>query len=273
MSLKRLRCPAYPMCTAEYVVHFPDGPGQNSWGTTVRHVVPSGSMMNERCPASGIRVTWVGRIKGGDRERINVVGADWVRRTAEALATRANDHAADEIEQGLRELLQIGREPDRPRDDYFPGRPADVPEPGVGERPAGLVPWDIGGGLLGRAAVDNARDQLRTLLTMAIEEMGAAQDTLARMTALVDSVGALAEAVKSNLTATSGLLAAAIGTGDGLSAPPEPAARMQAQVAAAVEGVTRSESSITESLKVKIEQTFSQVGAAIEAAREYQAIP
>lgn len=245
-----IQCPAYPTCTSRQTVEFPAGMGRNSWGTYPEHAIPSGSLEGRRCPASGVRITWTGRLKPGAMAQITEVIATWMRGVID------------------RTGLHLGRPVDAPKDSYFPGRPADAPEPGVGERPAGRAPLDIGGGFLGRAAVENARDQLRALLAMTISHMGMAQDTLARITGMIDSVAALRETVASNLQATQGLVSAAIGTG---TDAPEQAQVMQAQLARAMETVTSD--GMTMALRVQVEKAFSEIAAAVQAAEEYRAMP
>lgn len=228
----------------------------------------------DECPGSGARIMADGRPHMADALSIQAAGTQWVREQVAAL--RRGDSELDEDAANLlrdlmqQEGIQLGRRPEQPVSNYFPGRPADAPEPGVGERPAGRPAMDLGGGFLGRAAVDNARDQLRTLVTMAIDQMASGQDTLARMTALVDSIAALASVVQENLRASQGLIEAAVGNGDHL---PESAVSLRAQLAAATESARPSSEGLTVALRVQIEMAFSQLASAIEAANEYRALP
>lgn len=285
-----MRCPAAPMCTAD-VIPTPWG-GDASLGIASTIPVHYRGGAGE-CPASGSRILRDGTVHRGDHLRIQEAGAKWLRERlavsksrirntssqdrAKRLAEEANKLAGEPgVEELMKRLLHeeglpLGRPADQPIDNYFPGRPADVPEPGVGERPTGPAPWDLGGGFLGRAAVDNARDQLKTLVGMAVDQMASGQDTLARMTAMVDSVSALASVVAENLRAAEGLVAAAVG-GDA-SDLPESATQLRAQLAVASQTLALANDGLTMAMRVKIEQGFSQIAVAIEAARQYQALP
>jgi hypothetical protein len=112
----------------------------------------------------------------------------------------------------------VGAGPDRPIDEFYPGRPADAPEPGPGDPPAERVPFDIGGEHLGRAAVDNAREQLQALLGMVIEQLGQTGDTLAKATGLTESVEAQRLASMAALGSAQSLMTTAVGGGGQLAA-------------------------------------------------------
>lgn len=227
------------------------------------------------CPASGARIfVDTGEVHPDDAAHIRRAGTEWVREVVSELRDGTSKLDTDTADL-LRGLLQIegismptAREISPPPDSYFPGRPADAPEPGVGERPAGRPAMDLGGGFLGRAAMENARDQLRGLIALTIDQMASAQDTLARMTGLVDSLVALTSVVGENLRSANATANAAIGTGPSL---PPSAEQLRAQLIAALESGTPSRTGMLSAMRVQIELTYSQLAAGIEAAREYQA--
>jgi hypothetical protein len=269
-----MRCPAYPMCNAVYAL-------EPTTGGPIIGIYPPHDIVGSsigRCPGSGARVLGDNRIHEADRMHIRRAGAAWLRKVVQRSADSGRIHG--DAEQLLTQLADqlaaegpvsgahLGRPANGPREIYFPGRPADAPEPGVGERPAGRPAMDLGGGFLGRAAVDNARDQLQTLMGLAIEQIAQGQDTLAKMTGLVDSLKALDTVVGDNLRTAQGLLTAAVGSGHNV---PEPAHRLRALLAAA--GAMNASASEITATRVRVEKTYSQLVAAIEAAREYRALP
>jgi len=167
----------------------------------------------------------------------------------------------------------VGAGPDRPIDEFYPGRPADAPEPGPGDPPAERVPLDIGGEHLGRAAVDNARDQLRQLLAAVIEQSGQAQEVLAKATAMTDSVSAYRMAAQQAMTSAESLMNVAIGQGADV---PQPAQDMRAAVLTVKDQLADQGGTIVaalEKLREEIATTYQEIGAAAESAREYAAIP
>jgi hypothetical protein len=168
----------------------------------------------------------------------------------------------------------MGAGPDRPVEEFFPGRPADAPEPGPGEPGAVTIAWDEPLSLtsLGKTHVDNARDQLRALLSMAVEQLAQTQDTLARASAQADGAGSLRAAAEQQLIAAEGLVAAAIGSASDL---PQAAERLQEQIMVAKQSVADGDgiAGAVALLSDRLQVAHEQLSAAVSAAEEYKAIP
>lgn len=170
--------------------------------------------------------------------------------------------------------MLLGDAPSRPVDEYFPGRPADAPEPGPGESPGTHVPMDAPLDLtpIGRTAVDNARDQLRGLLAAVIDQVGQGQDTLAKATAMTDSVEAYRMATGQAVQSAETLVTVALGSATDV---PQPAENLRAAVISAKTMLDEAGlmHNAIELLRERIGEIHQELGAAVEAAREYIAIP
>lgn len=167
--------------------------------------------------------------------------------------------------------VSLGAGPDRPVDEFYPGRPADAPEPGPGEPPAAFVPLNIGGEHLGRAAVDNARDQLRGLLAAVIEQSGQGQDTLAKATAMTDSIEAYRIAAEQAVESASSLAAVAVGQDSGV---PQAAHDMQAALLVCKDRLTAQGGELNAALarvRELIADVHRELGVAAKAAQDYAA--
>lgn len=165
----------------------------------------------------------------------------------------------------------LGAGPDRPTDEFYPGRPADAPEPGPGDPPAERVPLDIGGEHLGRAAVDNARDQLRGLMAAVIEQTGQGQDTLAKATAMIDSVTAYRLASEQAVVAAEGLMNVAVGLSSDL---PESAQNARAAILTAKDRLTAQGGELhaaVERVRELIADVHRELGVAATEARNFAA--
>lgn len=170
--------------------------------------------------------------------------------------------------------VSLGAGPDRPEAEYFPGRPADAPEPAPGEPPAVVIPWDapIDHTPLGHKQVDNAREQLLGLLEAIIEQAGQGQDILARGTAMTDSVEAYRISAAQAVASAESLVAVAIG---GDPSVPPPAERLRSALIAIRELLAEAGEihNAIELLRERIATAHRELGEAAEAAREYSAMP
>lgn len=164
----------------------------------------------------------------------------------------------------------LGRpvDPNRDRDEFFPGRPADAPEPGVGEPPA--APVQIGTGHhLGKAAMDNAHQTAAGLAGLAVNQMGLTQDLLARITDALDEAAELAVAAEAQIGAVQSLVTAAVGTGEaagmGGNAMAEQTALAKSTIGDARDGIL----SAIHVAKVRVGLSHQQIMAAVEGGRQY----
>jgi len=160
----------------------------------------------------------------------------------------------------------VGRPADQPEEYYFPGRPADAPEPGPGD-PHPAV--EIGAGHhLGKAEMENSHSTTKGLAMLAVNQMGLTQDLLARMTAAVDEAEAVAIAAESQIRSVQGLVSACVGTG---ADAPTSGERMAEQTSLAADTIG-GENNIGNALalaKQRIADAHRQIAVAAEEGRRY----
>lgn len=279
-----LRCPFWPNCEAElspvgqlavigsdeieyvYPIHDVEGPG--SWFG--------------RCPASSFLITYL----PNGQYRLTNAAANWlaaqgqlyarwlVQRTAKQNAERPP--AASSVEQVIAWMAGDDRipmpsadRPERPREESFPGRPADAPEPGAGEEPAAPVPTGVGGDhFTGRGMSDSSHSTTRGLAELAVNQMGVTQDLLSRMTNALDEVETLAVAAEQQVRSVQGLVVACVGTGQ---RAPESGERMAEQTALAVDTIAGNDNILgaVRVAKARVDAAFSQIHSAAENGRAY----
>jgi hypothetical protein len=171
-----------------------------------------------RCPASQLIVS-----PGLTPAGVAVLAAadeQYVRMLAERIA-RQPEHAHDELvgvsDETVSQLIG-GKTLKTPPDvaDYFPGRPADAPEPGIGDEPAAPVPANVGGGQLGKAKDMSTRDQHIALVNVAIERAGEIQELTASVTDALTRIDAYVEAMARKQQAGAALMIGAVGAGGSL---------------------------------------------------------
>lgn len=157
---------------------------------------------------------------------------------------------------------------------YFPGRPADAPEPGPGESATQPVDYgNVAGHHLGKAAMEDAHATARALTILARDKMNETLGKLAGCAnALNGSVG-LATMAEMEATAAQALVIAAVGTGAG---KPTPAEQMAEQTALAVSTIMGTEGdnifNAIEVARIRVELAAQQLTAAVEQANQYIAL-
>lgn len=113
------------------------------------------------------------------------------------------------------------RYPDRVRpappsvEDYFPGRPADAPEPGAGEQPTAPVPAGVWGVRHGGANM-STREQHLALVNAAIENAADIQELAAGVTESLDRLDGYVAAMVQKQQAGAALMIGAVGAGGNL---------------------------------------------------------
>lgn len=170
--------------------------------------------------------------------------------------------------------LNLGAGPDRPAEEFFPGRPADAPEPGPGEPPAATVAWDAPVTIIpmGHTAVDNLRGQLIELVLQCIDQIGQSQDALAKLTSQLDAAQSYTAVIEQEITAAEALLSVAVGT----SGDQADAAEVRSCLHVAKDTVTGSSDSILTALAVAHDRSdliMTQLALAVEAAERYRNVP
>lgn len=118
--------------------------------------------------------------------------------------------------------------------------------------------------------MDNAREQLRALMAMVVEQLGQTQDTLAKATALSESVDAQRLAALSALGSARSLMHTAVGDSPVL---PKAATDMLAAAMAAHELLDVEIRHVVGRLKDLVGEVHGQVGAAVQSANDYVAAP
>lgn len=287
-----MRCPFHPPCEADLepmIVHT--GPEAHEFFRAYpQHQVVGDSSWFGQCPGSHIMIFDDGHYTETAMRVLEEASIAYnqhvLRRVAEFRALQAaREMSVEELQRRIMhvesddpnvEIFRFGDTSDRPAppnvEDFFPGRPADAPEPGPGEAPTALPPMDIGGGHLGRAGMDNARDQLRGMISMTISAIDRAQAHVARIIASVEMIEGLAVTCETQADAALSLARASVGS-DNI---PEEAQRMLAELTNAHRYATDSADGLLPALALlrgRLDTLQGTYTAAREAATEYMARP
>lgn len=130
--------------------------------------------------------------------------------------------------EGIAELIRKHAARVDPRvdlEDYFPGRPADAPEPGVGDAPDMPVPPNADVTPLGRAGeMDNAKDNLNALIAACGASLDSYIEDLSRVLGLIERTQAMR--VVANETVTNAQQLMIITLGSDPQGSPQPARDM-----------------------------------------------
>lgn len=168
-------------------------------------------------------------------------------------------------------------------EDYFPGRPADAPEPGPGDPPAPLPPAAKDALIInldeylppktnpGRATVsDSARGSLATMIATVINRLEDVQRDLTGMMSTVDRLLAVRGSMEHNIEAAASLARAAIGSD---ASAPENATSMLSFISLTSVVITgAADESIEGSLQALSDSTraaLQRCGKALTEARAY----
>lgn len=292
-----IRCPFWPTCEAELspIEQRRDAKTTDTEFVYPQHIIVGPESWYGICPASFFLITYVSWAPGYElTDDAKRVLADAGTRHSQMLVRRLTAEASKQaapVDPRLREKLdafaagddqafQRGRapltnpdRPKRPHDEHFPGRPADAPEPGPGDAPANRVPLDLGGGALGKAAMDDARNNLKAMTTLAIGQMEQTQDLLARLQEAIQTAEGLTVAAEHQARSAQALVTAAVGSGSGM---PPSAEGMAEQVTLAVSTIGDQGDGILPALRLahrRVRDAFVQLGSAIENAKTYRNIP
>jgi hypothetical protein len=190
---------------------------------------------------------------------------------AEEVARRRAASTEPETPKGIPE----GREPDLTEGKiiYFPGRPADAPEPGPGEAAAQTVDYgNVAGHHLGRTAVENAHDTTRGLILLAIPRIEEAIGKLSGVVNALNGATGIATMAEIEATAANALVIAAVGTGAG---KPASAEQMAEQMALAIDTIMGPDGNIFNAIevaKIRVTAAIQSLTAALQKAREYVAL-
>lgn len=264
------------------------GDPETNWVMPIHEVVGEGSWFG-RCPGSMLivpEVTSAGLAVLGSAHR------EYLKRKIErqrAEQQREAERAAAEPDgpvtlpntSGIADLIRKGAARVDPRlggdmDAYFPGRPADAPEPGPGDPPAPLpeaaehatiVP--LGG------TMDNARSNLNALITLCASGLASTIEDLARVMGQIERAQSLL--VNADETAKNAQQLIMVTVGTDSSNEPEPARNMKAMAALGRTTMSGSaDQSVTWSLDAAHEAVtaaMNQFQAAKLAAEQYLAMP
>lgn len=278
MTTHHIVCP-FPPCTAEWWTGA--NPGQT--GFEVPFHMPQGFEGAERyelrCPGALIVMHAEGKgpgtMSGPDYERVTRayehhllrlnIERERAEREADAAGPKASPHLG----------FPVGRPVDHElsTDMYFPGRPADAPEPGPGEAPAQPVDFgNVAGHHLGRAAVENAHDTTRGLILLAIPRIEEAIGKLSGVVNALNGATGIATMAEIEATAAAALITAAVGTGAG---KPTSAEQMAEQMALAIDTIMGPDGNIFNAIevaKIRVTAAIQSLTAALQKAREYVAL-
>jgi hypothetical protein len=257
------RIDPYDASMIEVVYPIHDVEGVNSWFG--------------RCPASQLIV--MPTITDAGRAALSAADKSFVRRLAERI-NRVHTEARSELgpEATDEELIATMREAMQARpavpsvDDYFPGRPADAPEPGVGEAPAVKLPLNQIGQPLGKAGEMSTQETHVAMIEAARAAIGEAQETLAVTLSALETIENAVGLLPPKVTAAHALVHAAVGNGENL---PEVAINMRANVTAALD-TTTGEGSVAHAVllvRSRVSTLAAQLSAASDNGQSYAAMP
>lgn len=167
----------------------------------------------------------------------------------------------------------LGRPADweRPREEYFPGRPADAPEPGPGDPPAGYVPSGVEGiHLTGRDAMDDSHAATVGLTRLALQQHAQAQEALSVVTELLERATAMAATAETHVQSANALVIGAVGTGAGKPAPAEALAEQTALAVDTLSGTQGGNLHNAINLaKIRAETAHQQIAGATSNGQAY----
>jgi len=276
VSAVHIVCP-FPPCTAEWWVGRE--PGQTRF--PIPFHMPQGfegaQRYELRCPGAVLTV----RGDGDEPNELDAPSNEIINRAYEHhLIQLAIEHERAERQAEAERGKQaphlgypVGRPVDfeRSTDMYFPGRPADAPEPGPGEAPSQPVDFgNVAGHHLGRSAVENAHETTKGLARLAVVELGKTQDVLSSVTDALDAAEAQGVAAEALIHASSALVKAAVGTGANTNAAGEQMAEQTALAKATIGGENADNIQVAIQLaKIRVELAVQQIAAAVTKANEY----
>jgi hypothetical protein len=226
-----------------------------------------------RCPGAIGFVSRTGEMNAGTADVVNRAYENYLIRLAHEHEAAERAAEAAKGKSGPYVGFPVGRpvDPDRPAEQWFPGRPADAPEPGPGESHPAV---EIGTGHhLGRAAVDNAHDTTRGLVMLAITRMRETQRKLGGCINALNGATGLTTMAEMEVTAGNALVIAAVGTGAG---KPQSAQQMAEQMALACDTIMgpngQNVFNAIEVAKIRATVAIQQITSAIQQAEQYVAL-
>lgn len=166
--------------------------------------------------------------------------------------------------------------------DYFPGRPADAPEPGPDD-PPDTLPAAAKDALIinlnkytGAEVHDSARDNLNSLVTLCVHNAAGVIEDLSRVQAAIERAQGMLAAADETAGNTRQLMTMTVGAQTD-TGQPEPARTMVAMMALGhTTMVGNGDQSIKQSLAAALDAVaaaMNQVAAAKTAAEEYRGMP
>lgn len=281
MTTAVVRCP-FPPCTAEWWVGLEAGQTRVS----APFHLPEGDFEGRdwfeiRCPGALTMFkseTEVLELTALSAEQVNRAYENYLLRLAQYHEQQDREAEAEQGKTGPYIGGPVGRPVDltvHPVEQWFPGRPADAPEPGPGE-PAPSVPADVEGHRLqGREGtkMDDSHARTAQLTSLALGQLGQTQDVLARVTDMLDQATGLASAAEHQITSAQSLVVSAVGSGAG---KPAPAEQMAEQTALAVNTVAGTEGgnlfNAINLSKIRVEAANQQIAGAVANGQAYLAL-
>lgn len=208
-------CP-FPPCGANLrpLIHRTDPYDKSKIATVYPiHNVEGDASWFGRCPASQFAVP---HLSFRALEFLAETTASYERRLAEriklAAMLEAVNRSHDEVDERTDANGPAGRAQRLPTDDYFPGRPADGPEPGRGDEPAAPVPAGVGATPLGKEAMNSSRAETKAMLAAAAQAGTEIQSGVTVVTEELDMIDAALAGIADNQQIAGAMMVAAIGT-------------------------------------------------------------
>lgn len=266
-------CPFLPVCKANLplVPQRASVDSQEIITVYPAHEVVGPASWYGRCPGSFCLVSAEGTLTRAADAMLREARGRFSRLSV--LRMQAETHAADIIAEVLSEPEPTVTRPQPPApEDYFPGRPADAPEPGPNDPPDLPVPTTVqGSSLTGRSPVDNGRENLLALIDGAMHAFGQTQDKLSAATNALDGVDAVLDLAEADVGLAVHLAHAAVGTGD---AAPEAATNMVTTALAGRFTIDDDGNGVRGAIALarsRVALAYASMQAATEHARAYRA--
>jgi hypothetical protein len=199
----------------------------------------------------------------------------FIKQTAERInaeAERIRERPSQLVHDAIDEATRPNRQTPPSVEDFFPGRPADAPEPGTGDVPAVTLPLTQIGYPAGKAEIVSTQEQHVAMIAAARSAIGEAQETLAVAVAAIEALEAAVSVLPPKVTAAHALVHAAVGSAVTLA---EPAIAMRANVTAALDTVS-GEGNVAGAVllvRARLGSLAAQLSAASSNGATYAAMP
>lgn len=238
-----------------WVYPFHQVVGENSWFGT--------------CPGSQIELLTNGTISAAAvdvltaaNEHLFTMLRDRIRKATEAYDELA---AAGDPTKTHPDRMPHGRPVVGPVEDYFPGRPADAPEPGPGDPPIEQPPEGVAAIPVRSIPLESMRDQLKALAMITAEGFSEAEREALQILLSTAAASEIVGELKSKLASTRTIAGAAVGSSRDV---PHEALSMIGHCSIAMGGAEEIDAALV-TLHNHVQEVLKQIQAGHTAAQTY----